>query len=237
MHVAEQPAVDEAGQSALQAALLCQILQHSQLQAQQHQQEQRLQRARHAAGQAMLPGSSEQSPACPGSLQEDLDQRVGAWRAPAKDVGSGSPGPCRTPGHTSGDPRQHLSVGLGSAASGSLLSTRPSTDHVAADAPQHSSAAAFPRPKRAGRTQSSLAGWMPARHAEMLPAHITVTRHFPDVRGMADACCAACADASKLCTFPVTDAQGGTQIVQVMMPSAPPVPTDQAYSFGRSHHS
>ena len=191
--------MDEAGQSALQAALLCQILQHSQLQAQQHQQEQRLQRARHAAGQAAVPGSTEQLPACAGGLQEGLDHRAGAWRAPTQDVGSGSPGPWRAPEQTGGDPRQHLSFELGSAASGSVVSSGPLTDRAAADALQHSATAAFPRPTRAGRTQSSLANPVPAQHAEMLPAHITVTLHYPGACGMADACSTAFADASKLC--------------------------------------
>lgn len=43
--------MDEAGQSALQAALLCQILQHSQYQNQQQQPERLLQMARQAAMQ------------------------------------------------------------------------------------------------------------------------------------------------------------------------------------------
>ena len=176
VRVVESPVVDEAGQSAMQAALLCQILQHSQLQAQQHQQEQRLQRARQAAGQAEVPGSSVQQPASTSSLPEDLDQRAGAWRVPSQGAGSSGhdPGPGRAAGHGSGDPRQHVSAEPGSAGSEYLHSSRPSSDRGAAAVPQFSSAAAPPRPSRASRTQSSLNGSKPARHAEMAPAHIMV---------------------------------------------------------------
>ena len=180
----------------MQAALLCQILQHSQLQAQHHQQEQRLQRARQAAGQAEVPRTSRHQPASTGSLQDDIDQRAGAWRAPSQ--GAGSSGPDAVAGH-SRDLCQHMSTEQGRTGSGSLASSRPACDITAANMSHYSSAAAPARPSRAGRSQSSFAGSVPARHAEMLPAHVTVLSYSNGVPCMADACYISCTDARISC--------------------------------------
>ena len=146
-------AMDDASQQALQAALLCQILQHKQYQTQQQQQQkyaaQQQQRqkegerlremaAREAlqgASDAPGPGARPLPEAYVGSLEEELERRVCAWQA-ARRAG-------RQPwaGHLgSGDLGQPLGARLGSEGSGSLPSTGPSSDGGSAQAARDGSA-------------------------------------------------------------------------------------------------
>ena len=87
-------AMDDASQQALQAALLCQILQHKQYQTQQQQQQQQQrqkeeERLCEMTVRAAVQGASgaQGTSACPlpeayvGSLEEELERRVCAWQA------------------------------------------------------------------------------------------------------------------------------------------------------------
>lgn len=149
-------AMDDASQQALQAALLCQILQHKQHQTQQQQQQkyaaqqqQRQQRQeegerlREMAARKALQGASDAPgtrarplpEAYVGSLEEELERRVCAWQA-ARRAGrqpwAGQLG--------SGDLGQPLGARLGSEGSGSLPSTGPSSDGGSAQAARDGSA-------------------------------------------------------------------------------------------------
>ena len=163
-------AMDDASQQALQAALLCQILQHKQYQTQQQQQQQQKcavqqqhqqrqkegERLREMAAREALQGASDAPgtrarplpKAYVGSLEEELERRVCAWQAARRagrqpwacQPGSGDPGQSWAANQGSGDLGQPLGARLGSEGSGSLPSTGPSSDGGSAQAARDGSA-------------------------------------------------------------------------------------------------
>ena len=92
IQVAGSTAADGEARAALQAALLCQILQHSQLQA-AHQENARLRElARTSAMHAEVGYGARPAGPYGGSMEEHLQSRMQAWRAQRRAAAQGGPG-------------------------------------------------------------------------------------------------------------------------------------------------
>lgn len=150
-------------QSALQAALLCQILQHSRHQSQQQEQERLLDLARQNV--AMLASGAHGAQATgvkPGNADQLMEQHMGVWRAQQQSAGSGPPG-------------QGRAAEPGSSAPAVTVSLGQPSQPMQASAPQYNPAAVTIRTTRAGLVPAPRADPPPPQPVHASAARVNVS--------------------------------------------------------------